>query len=94
MNIKTILTILKNILYTCFFIGVFFLIVAALLYLPCKCYVANSYQTYFGISSVNYNNFWVGFVGLIKVILIFLFLVPALAIHLTTYIYKKKHPFE
>lgn len=91
MEIKEILIVMRNIHYKCFFIGMLFLILAALLYLPCKCYVANVYQTTFGISESAYYNMWAAFVGLIKTILIFLFLVPALATHWVAKEYGKKH---
>ena len=91
MDIKESLIILRNIHYKCFLIGLLFLIAAALIYLPCKCYVANIYQTGFGITEEAYYNMWAAFVGLIKTILIFLFLVPALAIHSVAHCYKKKH---
>lgn len=90
MDTKENLIILRNILYKCFFIGLFFLILAAVLYLPCKCYVANIYQTAFGIDIRAYHNLWAIFVGLIKTILIFLFLVPALAVHWVSHCYNKK----
>lgn len=80
---KENLTIIRNIFYKCFFIGLIFLVIAAILYLPCKCVIANIYQTGFGITSTAYYNMWASFVGLIKTILIFLFLTPALAIHWT-----------
>lgn len=91
MEIKENLTIARNIFYKCFFVGLFFLVIAALLYMPCKCVVADIYQKGFGISAQTYYNLWVGFVGLIKTILIFLFLVPALAIHWVLHEYRKKH---
>ncbi|MDD3419115.1 MAG: hypothetical protein PHE78_00785 [Candidatus Gastranaerophilales bacterium] len=84
METKRKLTVLRNILYCCFALGLLFLIIAALLYLPCKCFVANVYQGAFGIDISSYQNMWVYFVGLIKVILIFLFLVPAIAVHLVS----------
>lgn len=83
MDTKENLTIIRNIFYKCFFIGLLFLILATIIYYPCKCYVANIYQTAFGIDVIAYQNMWAGFVGLIKTILIFLFLTPALAIHMT-----------
>lgn len=86
----TWLTILRNIFYKCFFVGVLFLILAALLYMPCKCLVSNLYQTGLGIGTQTYYDMWVSFVGLIKTILIFLFLVPAIAIHWAAHEYKKK----
>lgn len=94
MELKEILTIMRNIHYKCFLVGLIFLIIAAVLYLPCKCYVANLYQVHFGISTVAYYNMWALFVGLIKTILIFLFLVPGLAIHWVLNEYNKKHPGE
>ena len=90
MDIKEILIVIRNIFYKCFFIGLIFLVAAALLYLPCKCFIANIYQTSFGITEVVYYNMWAAFVGLIKTILIFLFLVPALAIHWASCEYNKK----
>lgn len=81
MNTNENLIVLRNIFYKCFFIGAFFLVVATLLYMPCKCFLAEFYQNIFGISLGVYYNLWVGFVGLIKTILVFLFLVPAFAIH-------------
>lgn len=89
METKENLAILRNIFYKCFFIGLFFLILATLLYMPCKCMIANLYQTVFGISANAYYILWVSFVGLIKTILVFLFLVPALAIHWVSYQYHK-----
>ena len=91
MDLKENLIIMRNIYYKCFFIGLFFLIVAALIYLPCKCYLANFYQFNLGIRADVYYNMWVGFVGLIKTILVFLFLTPALALHWVGHEYKKKH---
>lgn len=89
METKEILIILRNIFYKCFIIGFVFLIAASLIYLPCKCYVAEIYRNGFGISETAYYNMWVAFVGLIKTILVFLFLVPALAIHWCAHNYKK-----
>lgn len=80
---KENLIIIRNIFYRCFFIGLIFLVIAAIVYLPCKCIIANIYQTGFGITSTAYYNMWASFVGLIKTILIFLFLTPALALHWT-----------
>ena len=91
MEIKEILIIMRNIHYKCFFIGLLFLVLAAILYLPCKCYVSNLYQSAFGISASAYHNMWALFVGLIKTILIFLFLIPGLAIHWVEHEYKKRH---
>ena len=85
------LIIVRNIFYKCFLFGILFLIMAALLYLPCKCAVANLYRTGIGISAETYYDMWVSFIGLIKTILIFLFLVPALAIHSVAHDYKMKH---
>jgi len=85
------LIILRNILYKCFVIGFVLFIVAILVYLPCKCYVATVYQTSFRITPETYYNLWVGFGGLIKVILVFLFLTPALAVHWVAHEYGKKH---
>ncbi|MDD3436782.1 MAG: hypothetical protein PHC64_06505 [Candidatus Gastranaerophilales bacterium] len=84
MDTKENLIILRNIFYKCFFIGLLFLIIAAVIYMPCRCFLANFYQTYLGINTTTYYNMWVSFIGLIKTILIFLFLVPALAIHWTS----------
>jgi len=91
METKEKLIIVRNILYKCFFIGLLFLLAAAALYLPCKCYVSNLYQTTFGISPTAYYNMWAAFVGLIKTVLVFLFLVPALAVHSVAHDYGKKH---
>lgn len=88
METKEILTVVRNILYKCFFIGLLFLIAAALLYMPCKCYVANLYRIGFGINQEVYYSMWASFVGLIKTIIIFLFLVPALAVHWTELKYQ------
>lgn len=85
MDTREILVILRNIHYKCFLIGLLFLVLAAIIYLPCKCYVANFYQNYMGIGTVAYYNMWANFVGLIKTILIFFFLVPGLAIHWAIY---------
>lgn len=91
MDAKENLIIIRNILYKCFLIGLLFLVIAALIYLPCKCFIADLYQTGFGIEEEAYYNMWAGFVGLIKTILIFLFLVPALAIHWVGHDYGKKN---
>lgn len=92
METKELLKMLRNVHYKCFLLGVIFLILAAVIYMPCKCYVANVYQTVFGISEQAYYNMWAGFLGLIKTILIFIFLVPGLAIHWSEIVYNKKHP--
>lgn len=89
MDIKENLIIIRNIFYKCFFIGLIFLVIAALIYMPCKCFLAEVYQSGFGISPETYYNMWVGFIGIIKTILIFLFLTPALAIHLVAHKYNK-----
>lgn len=91
MDTKEILIIMRNIHFKCFLVGVFFLIVAALLYMPCKCLVANLYQSGIGISAQTYYDMWVSFIGLIKTILVFLFLTPAIAIHWVAMEYGKKH---
>ena len=91
METKETLIILRNIFYKCFFIGLFFLILAAVLYLPCECYIANLYHNAFGIDIGVYHNLWAIFIGLIKTILVFLFLVPALAIHWVSADYNRKH---
>lgn len=88
MEMKECLIVLRKIFYKCFFVGLIFLVVAALIYLPCKCYISNIYQTAFGIDVITYHNMWASFVGLIKTILIFLFLTPALAIHWVSKEYK------
>ncbi len=80
MNTVEILKIIKCFYYKCFVIGLIFLIAATLLYMPCKCFLANLYQSGFGIDTEIYYSMWVSFVGLIKTILIFFFLVPALAL--------------
>ncbi len=90
MHTKERLIVLRNILYKCFFIGLIFLIAATLLYMPCKCFLATLYQQGFGISTDAYYNMWVGFVGLIKTILVFLFLTPALAVHWVAAGYKSE----
>jgi hypothetical protein len=90
MNTKEKLILLRNIFYKCFFVGLFFLIAAILLYMPCKCFLANFYQIKLGIPTNVYYNMWAGFIGLIKTILIFLFLVPAIAIHWATKEHSKK----
>lgn len=81
MDIRENLIALRKIFYRCFFIGLLFLVIAAALYYPCKCVVMNLYHTNLNIRWELYTAMWVFFVGLIKTILIFLFLVPALAIH-------------
>lgn len=91
---KEILITLRNIFLSCFFIGFLFFVLAAALYMPCRCVIANFYQYGLGISQIAYYNLWIGFVGLIKTILIFLFLVPALAIHWTVWRWEKKHKQE
>lgn len=85
------LVVLRNIFYKCFFIGLIFAIIAAGLYYPCKCLVVTLYHTNIGIRWDIYSAMWVLFVGLIKTIIVFLFLVPALAIHWAAHCYKKKH---
>lgn len=81
MEIKDNFIALKSIFYRCFFVGLFFLVLATVLYMPCKCFVATFYQAVFGLSIDFYYKLWVVFVGIIKTILVFFFLVPALAIH-------------
>lgn len=88
MEPKEFLFILRNIFYKCFIFGFFFLVIATLIYMPCKCFLADLYQSGFGIDTETYYNMWVSFVGLIKTILIFLFLTPALAIHWVSRRYK------
>lgn len=83
------LIVLRNILYKCFFIGLVFAIIAAALYYPCKCVVMNIYQTNLVIKWENYTMMWVFFIGLIKTLIVFLFLVPALATHWAAHCYKK-----
>lgn len=90
MEIKENLIVLRKIFYKCFFIGLFFLIIATLIYMPNRFILADFYQMNLGIRIETYYNLWVGFVGLIKTILIFLFLVPALAIHWVSKEYNKK----
>lgn len=58
--------------------------------MPCRCVVPDYYQKEFGISAETYVNMWVWFIGIIKTILVFLFLTPALAIHWATFEYNKK----
>ena len=70
---KENLDLIRNIFITCFLTGLIFLIIATMLYMPCKCYVANLYQSVFGISKDIYYLLWVGFIGVIKTILIFFF---------------------
>lgn len=79
---KEKLFIIRNIFFTSFIVGLFFLVIAALIYLPCQCAISGYYSKTFNISIESYNNMWVSFVGLIKTILIFLFLVPSIAIHI------------
>ncbi len=84
------LTVIRNIFYMCFVIGMLMLIIAGLLYLPNKSFLADFYKSVFGICCEEYYYLWVLFVGLIKTILVFLFLVPALALHLTIWQSKKQ----
>lgn len=91
MEPKEIFKLIRNLHYKCFLLGIIFFIMAAAVYMPCKCYVATVYQTVFGISEVAYYNMWAGFLGIIKVILIFFFLVPGLAIHWAEIVYNRKH---
>ena len=88
MRVKDQLTILRDMFLKSFLVGLIFLIVAALLYMPCRCFLATIYQSVFGIPVDVYYNMWVSFVGLIKTIIIFLFLVPAIAIHWVIKTYK------
>lgn len=89
METKEVIKIVRNVFYKCFFVGLIFLIVAAAIYLPSKLFIAETYQTIFGISESAYQNMWAGFIGIIKTILIFFFLVPALAMHWTVCKCKK-----
>ena len=91
MEPKELFKLIRNLHYKCFLIGIVFFILAAFIYMPCKCYVANLYQTVFGISMSAYYNMWAGFLGIIKVILIFIFLVPGLAIHWAEIVYNRKN---
>lgn len=91
MNAKEILITLRNIFAYCFLIGFVFLVIAAKIYMPCDCYVANLYITGIGITPDNYYNLWVGFVGLIKTILVFIFLTPTIAIQIAILNYNKAH---
>lgn len=84
MDEKKNIIIVRNVLLKCFVIGIIFLIIASLSYLPCKCVVASIYKVAFGIDTPIYNYLWAGFIGIIKTILIFGFLVPALALHWTS----------
>lgn len=78
------LIVIRNIFYKCFIIGFLMLIIAGLIYMPNKTILASFYGSVFGIDNKTYYLMWVCFVGLIKTILIFLFLVPALALHWQT----------
>ncbi len=89
MQVTEKLLLLRNILFKSFFIGLFFLILTVLLYMPCHCLVANFYHFNLGIGEPLYHLLWILFVGLIKVILIFFFLIPALAVH-CTYVKEKE----
>lgn len=91
METKELFKLIRNLHYKCFLIGAVFFVMAAAIYMPCKCYVATVYQTVFGISQVAYYNMWAGFLGAIKVILIFFFLVPGLAIHWAEIVYNRKN---
>lgn len=82
MEIKEKLYLLRNILFKSFVVGLLFLFAAILIYMPCKCLIAEIYQTKFMIPVGIYYAMWVSFIGLIKTILIFLFLVPSIAVHL------------
>jgi hypothetical protein len=78
------LIVIRNILYKCFLVGLFFLVFALIIYMPYKTFFATFYASILGISLTSYYLMWACFIGLMKTIIIFLFLVPALAIHLTT----------
>lgn len=90
MDIKENLIVLRSIFYKCFFIGLLFLIIATFIYMPTRFFLADFYQMHLGIRIGAYYALWVSFVGLIKTILIFLFLVPALAIHWASKEYSEK----
>lgn len=79
----------RNTFYKCFVIGLLMLIIAGLIYLPNKSLLAAFYKSVFGICCEDYYLLWVCFIGLIKTILVFFFLVPALALHWATYKFKK-----
>ncbi len=81
MDMKELLITLRDIHFKCFLVGFIFLVIAALIYLPCRCAIANIYQSFFGLSAEIYYKMWIFFVGIIKTILIFLFLTPAIACH-------------
>lgn len=89
MNKQTFID-LRNILLGCFFIGFIFLAVGTLLYMPCDCVLANIYLNEIGVKADTYFNFWTGFVGAIKMVLIFLFLTPALSLQLCATLHEKK----
>ena len=76
--------VIRNIFYKCFIIGLLMLIIASIIYMPNKTLLADFYESVFGISDKAYYIMWVSFVGLIKTILVFFFLVPALALHWVT----------
>lgn len=88
MNTYENLTILRNIFYKSFLIGLIFLTLAGLIYLPCRCVVANIYQSNLQINLELYNKMWISFIGSIKTIIIFFFLVPGLAVHWVSRSYK------
>lgn len=89
MNRETLID-LRNIFLGCFFIGFIFLVAAIALYMPCECAIANFYLQEIGIKLDTYFNFWVGFIGLVKMLLVFIFLVPALSLHLMVVLHPKQ----
>jgi len=78
------LIVIRNIFYKCFIIGLLMLIIAGLIYMPNRSILAAFYESIFGIDNEAYYLIWVCFVGLIKTILVFFFLVPALALQWMT----------
>jgi len=81
--------LIRNIFYKCFLIGFIFYIMSAFFYVFDKHWSANIACRIFNISMNEFNLLFAYFIGWCKMIIMFFFLVPALALHWTGYNLKK-----
>lgn len=75
-NIKLI----KCIFYKCFFVGFVFLLLSSLVYIFGQEFVLNTCYKFYGIPAETSKIIYISFLGLWKILIFILFLVPALAL--------------
>lgn len=82
--------LVRNILYRCFVISIAFYLLSALFYFFHHSWTINLIVDLFKITNQNASVLMLYFILLMRMFILFVFLIPALALHWTGYSLKKK----